>query len=310
MRTTGLSYAWFAAFLFLVGATVVGCGESGDEAPTDKTSAKSTKSEPPPTYLPGMPFAITKMAVKKIGISGPAVFSPSGDDVLTASYGQSVLWDAKKGLVRRTFKTKGFTVKSVAFSPNGRLVLCGGARTKGQPSTSPTSRPAKGAKRETVGEATLWNLGSTEAAQTFTGHGKGVSRAIFSPDGRQVLTGADDGTVALWDLKTSKRTRTLKVARKDPIPEFAERVRFLQLGLRHAQLANELMMSLDPAESWGRKIAPKDDPERLAKSRQLLGDLIAFRRAHEHLHISDYLDASLRENRAVLDMAELLEAIR
>lgn len=215
MRTTGLSYAWFAAFLFLVGATVVGCGESGDEAPTDKTSAKSTKSEPPPTYLPGMPFAITKMAVKKIGISGPAVFSPSGDDVLTASYGQSVLWDAKKGLVRRTFKTKGFTVKSVAFSPNGRLVLCGGARTKGQPSTSPTSRPAKGAKRETVGEATLWNLGSTEAAQTFTGHGKGVSRAIFSPDGRQVLTGADDGTVALWDLKTSKRTRTLKVARKE-----------------------------------------------------------------------------------------------
>ena len=102
----------------------------------------------------------------------------------------------------------------------------------------------------------------------------------------------------------------LEAARENPLPEFAERVRFLQAGLKHAQLANEFLMSLDRAESWGRKIAPADDLERLARSKQLLRELIGFRRAHEHLHISDYLDASLRENRGILDMAELLEAIR
>ena len=36
--------------------------------------------------------------------------------------------------------------------------------------------------------------------QTFVGNGSWVKKALFSPDGRQVLTGSDDGFVRLWDV--------------------------------------------------------------------------------------------------------------
>jgi WD40 repeat protein len=35
----------------------------------------------------------------------------------------------------------------------------------------------------------------------FRGHEKGLRRAVFSPDGRQILTASDDETARLWDLQ-------------------------------------------------------------------------------------------------------------
>ena len=102
----------------------------------------------------------------------------------------------------------------------------------------------------------------------------------------------------------------LKTAQEHPLPEFSERVKFLQAGLEHARLAVELMASLDSVGPPGRKQVPLDNPERLEKVKELLRELIEFRRKHEHLYISDYLDASISENRVISNMAELLEDIQ
>ena len=83
----------------------------------------------------------------------------------------------------------------------------------------------------------------------------------------------------------------LKTAAEDPLPEFAERVRFLQAGLEHARLSARFMGTLDE----GGKVPA--DREGFLKAQQALKELVAFRRAKEHLFISDYIDAAAwREN--------------
>jgi len=56
--------------------------------------------------------------------------------------------------------------------------------------------------------AILWDLGARppEAVQRLLGHDGPVNDAVFLPDGR-VLTGSDDGTLALWDGATGEMLR-------------------------------------------------------------------------------------------------------
>jgi len=39
----------------------------------------------------------------------------------------------------------------------------------------------------------------TSLIQTLTGHSDSVSCIAFSPDGKQIASGLDDGTITLWD---------------------------------------------------------------------------------------------------------------
>ena len=44
-----------------------------------------------------------------------------------------------------------------------------------------------------------------EVVQSYRGHTGAVRVAAFSPDGRWVVSGGDDGVVTLWDLTAGKR---------------------------------------------------------------------------------------------------------
>ncbi len=70
-------------------------------------------------------------------------------------------------------------------------------------------------------------------------------------------------------------------ARKDPLPEYAQRVEFLQTGLKHAQLTVRL------ASLFGgsRNVMPAQQDE----ARKALADLVRFRKEHEQLYFSDLL---------------------
>ncbi|MDJ0606009.1 WD40 repeat domain-containing protein, partial [Microcystis sp. M53602_WE12] len=46
--------------------------------------------------------------------------------------------------------------------------------------------------------------------RTLKGHDGSVNSVNFSPDGKTLVSGSDDGTIILWDVETGKEIRTLK----------------------------------------------------------------------------------------------------
>jgi WD40 repeat protein len=76
-------------------------------------------------------------------------------------------------------KLEGHTgdINSVAFSPNGNLVVTASAD----------------------GTARVWEAATGKPVAELLGHSKSVNSASFSPDGKFIVTASDDATVRLWD---------------------------------------------------------------------------------------------------------------
>jgi hypothetical protein len=53
------------------------------------------------------------------------------------------------------------------------------------------------------------NVNQITTLRTLSGHNGGVRSVAFSPDGRLLASGSDDGTVKLWDVATGQEVRTL-----------------------------------------------------------------------------------------------------
>jgi WD40 repeat protein len=79
-------------------------------------------------------------------------------------------------------------VQTAIFSPDSRLLITGSC----------------GRREENFvcvqGEISIWDIGKQKAVIELTGHTTAVYSLAISPDGRTLASGADDGTIILWDL--------------------------------------------------------------------------------------------------------------
>jgi hypothetical protein len=113
----------------------------------------------------------------------------------------AVLLDTQSGAELRRFEGHKAFVLSVSFSKDGLFALTAGGTWYGEQEQDNTAR--------------LWEVKTGKEIQKFEGHAFGaiglrdpppsqrfVSSAVFSPDGKKVLTGSFDRTARLWSTQT------------------------------------------------------------------------------------------------------------
>jgi WD40 repeat protein len=102
----------------------------------------------------------------------------SADGTLMASCGSSVqLWRTAKLLGKPRTLRKDIPGSSLAFAPDGRILVVGSSRS-----------------------LCLFDVQTGRLFATLTGHTATVSSVAFSPDGKTIASGSADYTVRLWDV--------------------------------------------------------------------------------------------------------------
>ncbi|HEX8422313.1 MAG TPA: WD40 repeat domain-containing protein, partial [Pyrinomonadaceae bacterium] len=131
------------------------------------------------------------------------------------------LWDLGTG--RRFATLRGEEANGVALSPDAALVVTAHNDNAARVWKVPESRDDGANKKEgEQGEGDERSEGGEQGEGqvvnaplwTLTGHRGPVRSAVFSPDGRFILTTSDDRTARVWDVKTGVEVSVLRGHRK------------------------------------------------------------------------------------------------
>src|SRR5262249_8643795 len=146
------------------------------------------------------------------------------------------LWDPATGKKTATLKGHSSTVKSVAFSPDGKTLASasadktvklwdvatgnntatlGGNRSQVHcVAVSPDGKTVASAGGGGVGEPgelKLWDVGTGKLMADLSARSAlAISAVAFSPDGKTLASAGQDALVHLWDVATQKQTAVLK----------------------------------------------------------------------------------------------------
>ncbi len=150
---------------------------------------------PAPGEAPAVSADVTP-TIKPKGALKPQIFAldyrPDGKLIAVGGYKEVRLIEPTSGKSIATLPGHAETVRSVAFSKDGKLLAAAGGL------------PAR------KGEVKIWDVDQRKVLTTINGHADCIYAVVFAPDGKSIATSSYDKLIKLWDVETGKEIRTLK----------------------------------------------------------------------------------------------------
>jgi len=146
--------------------------------------------------------------------------SPDGTSLVVGAAGRVVLWDLAHGTARTLGHHVNFDeIGDVRFLDGGHVVSRGARQARvdhalhvwdlatgtgriALPSQTPLVFAVSGGQIAAGGRDGVIRLVRGHEVRELRGHSRGVRALAWSPDGRSVASGADDGSVRLWNAET------------------------------------------------------------------------------------------------------------
>lgn len=123
-------------------------------------------------------FTITGLT----GIIHSISYSPDGKHIIADSMEDHLhIWDATTGLLIK--EIEGYVNTSVSFSPNGKYI---------------------------VADTYILEAQTGKELRKLEGHTDSVTHAVFSPDGKRIVTTSWDHTVRVWNVETGEELQKLE----------------------------------------------------------------------------------------------------
>jgi WD40 repeat protein len=145
-------------------------------------------------------------------------YSADGKQIASSSFDETVrVWDVSTGS-RRTFRSTSHWNHCVAFSPDGTQIVSD--TTLFNLSTGICTRIAFGGRAEdlysfafsadgrfitSAGSSSaacrIWDASTHQTIVHLVGHIDDVLSVAFFPDGKQIMSASQDGTIRVWDIE-------------------------------------------------------------------------------------------------------------
>jgi WD40 repeat protein len=144
-------------------------------------------------------------------------FNPQGNLLVTCSTDETMkVWDVKSGALLHTIGVGSlgiWGIQAMAFSPDGKNLVTADDNSSIRVWDAKTWKESRSLQAVEGTRSLVFVYGAVDENEKIS---KALS-VVFSPDGSQILSGHNDGTIRLWDAQTGRAIRAIKTAGRNAV---------------------------------------------------------------------------------------------